>query len=192
MGEIETILKLREEARVAGDVVLYRKLKDKLYRVRNRERLNALKRKHRSENKDAHAAMYNRRYQKHKEVLLERGRERYQKKKEVIKKQRDSKREELRLKSKQHYYSNKSAYLSKNAKRRALELQASPPWSEKEQIALLYAKAKWLGSLTGLEYHVDHVVPLNNKKVCGLHVWANLQILEKTVNIKKSNSIVIN
>ena len=92
MGEIETILKLREEARVAGDVVLYRKLKDKLYRVRNRERLNALKRKHRSENKDAHAAMYNRRYQKHKEVLLERGRERYQKKKEVIKKQRDSKR----------------------------------------------------------------------------------------------------
>lgn len=72
-------------------------------------------------------------------------------------------------------------------KRRAAKLNATPNWIDNAKISMVYEKAKWLGKLTGKEYHVDHVVPLQGKNVCGLHCWANLQILEKKLNIRKSN-----
>lgn len=76
---------------------------------------------------------------------------------------------------------------ARTAKRRAKKLDATPPWSDLNKIVVLYEKAKWLESITGLKYHVDHIIPLQGKDVCGLHVWHNLQILEKSENIKKGN-----
>jgi predicted CoA-binding protein len=36
---------------------------------------------------------------------------------------------------------------------------------------------------------VDHIIPLNPKdqSVCGLHCWANLQILDKSLNLIKGS-----
>jgi hypothetical protein len=82
---------------------------------------------------------------------------------------------------------NKDLRNARNARHRATKLQATPKWSENEKIKVLYKKAKWLETLTGFRYQVDHIVPLNNTNVCGLHVWANLQILEEGVNFSKGN-----
>ena len=42
--------------------------------------------------------------------------------------------------------------------------------------------------LTGIEWHVDHIIPLHNKLVCGLHIWSNLQVIPKLVNLQKGNT----
>ena len=96
-------------------------------------------------------------------------------------------KDKIRAKDARYYKANKHKYIFHDANRRAIKLKATPSWSEKDRIATLYKKAKWLESLTGLKYHVDHIIPLNNPNVCRLHVWENLQILEKSLNLKKCN-----
>lgn len=86
-----------------------------------------------------------------------------------------------RLARRSYYQSNKDSYLSRKSVRRALELQAIPKWAELDRIKTLYSKA----SQYGME--VDHVVPLKSDLVCGLHCWANLQLLNSTVNRAKGN-----
>lgn len=44
---------------------------------------------------------------------------------------------------------------------------------------------------TGVPHEVDHVIPLRGKKVSGLHVVDNLQILVKKDNVRKSNSFEV-
>lgn len=76
------------------------------------------------------------------------------------------------------------------AKRRAHKIQATPKWLTKEQfkqILVFYTNAKQLEKDTKIKYHVDHIVPLQGKNVCGLHVPWNLQLLTETENLQKSN-----
>jgi hypothetical protein len=46
---------------------------------------------------------------------------------------------------------------------------------------------KLRNKLTGIEWHVDHIVPLINSEVCGLHIWANLRVIPKILNLIKGN-----
>jgi 5-methylcytosine-specific restriction endonuclease McrA len=77
-----------------------------------------------------------------------------------------------------------------NAKRRAQKLQATPPWADLDAIKAIYEQAAFLSKVLGEAQHVDHIIPLQGKKVCGLHVAANLQILSATDNIKKGNKLL--
>jgi len=68
---------------------------------------------------------------------------------------------------------------------------ATPSWLTEEHrraIEDIYKTAKLCQRVTGSEYHVDHIVPVRGKNVCGLHVPWNLQILPSRVNLVKSNS----
>jgi len=88
-----------------------------------------------------------------------------------------------------YHENNRDKVAERRIKRRALEKESTPNWSEKDLIKVVYDKAKWLEKLTGKKYHVDHVIPLNGKNVCGLHVWSNLQILEASINCSKQNKL---
>lgn len=66
-------------------------------------------------------------------------------------------------------------------KRYALQRNATPAWAELDLIKTVYIKAQQYG------FAVDHVIPLQGKNVCGLHVWANLQLLDRSINSSKGN-----
>lgn len=46
---------------------------------------------------------------------------------------------------------------------------------------------KLRNKLTNIEWHVDHILPLKGKNICGLHIWNNLQVIPKIENLKKGN-----
>jgi hypothetical protein len=69
------------------------------------------------------------------------------------------------------------------AKRRAMKLRATPKFANLDKIKEIYKNCP-------KGYHVDHIVPLNNKNVCGLHVEWNLQYLTPSANISKSNKLI--
>ncbi len=98
------------------------------------------------------------------------------------------------------YYKNKekmSAYYKKyqsehrgarnaaGAKREATKLQATPLWVDLGVIKKIYLAAARLSKETSINYQVDHIIPLQGRKVCGLHVPWNLQILTAQENNKK-------
>lgn len=76
----------------------------------------------------------------------------------------------------------------KVARRGAARRQAAPKWltsDQMKQMQLMYWLALDLKSVSGQEYHVDHIVPLSGKNVCGLHVPWNLQVLPSDLNLSK-------
>jgi hypothetical protein len=71
--------------------------------------------------------------------------------------------------------------------RTASKLQATPKWANNFYILEAYKLSKLRGNITGIKWHVDHIVPLRSKLVCGLHVEHNLQVIPASVNQRKSN-----
>jgi|694.fasta_scaffold31908_2 hypothetical protein len=82
---------------------------------------------------------------------------------------------------------------AKSSKKRANKTQATPKWLTEEhfkEINQFYTDAKELEKIFFWKQHVDHIIPLKGKTVCGLHVPWNLQILRAEVNIAKGNKYV--
>lgn len=74
------------------------------------------------------------------------------------------------------------------AKYRAAKRQACPPWVDKEHMARIHAIYKLrreVSEQTGITHEVDHIVPLQGKTVCGLHVWWNLRVIPKQENNRR-------
>lgn len=82
---------------------------------------------------------------------------------------------------------NQAARCEMSMRRYAGQKKATPKWADLEKIKVFYWYATQIRINTGLNYQVDHIIPLRGKNVCGLHVENNLQILPFSENIKKGN-----
>jgi hypothetical protein len=131
----------------------------------------------RQENADVRAS-YEKEYKKtHKEKL------------KVVKHRWDSENTSHR---KAYRELHKSRYAAHAMRRYVRVKLCQPTWLSECQIKVIedfYWLAKDIRTVTGESYHVDHIVPLQGKNFCGLHVPWNLQILPASVNISKSNRL---
>jgi len=79
---------------------------------------------------------------------------------------------------------------NKSIKRATRAKQARVLW-DKELTDFIYMEAHDLRKRrnlgTGFDWHVDHVIPLKGKDVCGLHVWNNFAVIPKVDNLRKGN-----
>lgn len=76
------------------------------------------------------------------------------------------------------------------ARRNAKLLQACPPWADMDAICKIYEEAHIKQKQSGISYHVDHIIPLQGKRVSGLHIAANLRPLPALQNISKKNKFI--
>lgn len=70
------------------------------------------------------------------------------------------------------------------------KINATPAWTSKLDVEMWYEVAKILSN-SGVKYHVDHIIPLKNKMVCGLNVETNLQVIADWKNKSKGNKYVV-
>lgn len=81
-----------------------------------------------------------------------------------------------------------------NAKRSAIKRSATVSW-ETEFTDFVFEEAHHLRGLrdaqTKIKWHVDHVIPLRGKIVCGLHTWNNFAVIPAIENLRKNNTYAI-
>lgn len=73
---------------------------------------------------------------------------------------------------------------------RQAKIDRIPPWqsaTDRLEIETIYAYCAGLRE-AGLDYHVDHIVPLRGENVSGLHVPWNLQVISGVENMSKGNT----
>ena len=150
----------------------------KEYAAKNRERAYELVKKWRSENPELWAQQ----------------RKRYEAKYPHKKQERTAKwqkrhPEQYAKISKESRNKNRGVVLANKAKYRAAKRMRVPAWLNKGQrfeMVCVYVYCNALRRI-GLDYEVDHVVPLQGETVSGLHVPWNLQVIPRKENRAKSN-----
>lgn len=171
-----------------------KKVTDKIYRENNKESVAAIKAKNYQENKtrrDALSKDWIKKNPSGRKAIIARHYE--NKKPEILIKQADYRKENKDLcasRIKDWELRNQDRVRAKGSRRRAAKANAQPAWltdEQKEQIVAFYSHARDCELVSGQAYHVDHIVPLQGKGVCGLHVPWNLQVLPSDLNLSKSN-----
>ncbi len=78
--------------------------------------------------------------------------------------------------------------------RRACKAMAVPAWfgefdsfvmSEAQSLALMRK------ACTGIDWHVDHMIPLRADDACGLHIGNNMAVIPAFMNTSKCNSMIM-
>jgi len=134
-------------------------------------------------------------YKKHRAILLEKVKARTLRKKDAIRAYKteyyDRNAETIRKKSREHYSLRRDYYKAYARRREIAQLRAVPPWADLKEITSIYGEANRKTAETGIDHHVDHIIPLKHPLVCGLHVHNNLRVLPARENRSKSNHFTV-
>ena len=104
----------------------------------------------------------------------------------------NERKEYFAIKNKKYRTQNPEKVAFHAAKSRRGKKDATPHWLTCEhllQMQNFYEHARDCAIVSGEKYHVDHIVPIKGKNVCGLHVPWNLQVLPWDVNVSKGNKM---
>lgn len=162
-----------------------------LWKAENREKLSAYNKEYRKDNIDAINARTDANKSKIAARMKAWGERTKDRRKQVSRDWQNNNLEKVAEKSKRwkNSHPDRAWHIlypgkanDKTAKRRAGKLRATPGWADKDKILDFYKDARRSGD------HVDHIVPLRSKIVCGLHCEHNLQLLPPSDNLKKSNA----
>ncbi len=107
----------------------------------------------------------------------------------IIRKYAEANRERERMRAVAYRKVNKDKVAAHCRRRQATKIGATPKWADSFLMTEAYHLARLRGAATGFKWHVDHIVPLRGKLVCGLHVEANLQVIPAKQNWSKNNRI---
>jgi len=159
--------------------------------LRNQDKVLQRSKDRYAANKDEIQAQHREYYADNKDAIDARNLANYYAKPEERKASRklwlDANRDEVRRKAREYAKAHPEV-LNKNTRARvARKLQATPAWANEFFIAEAYALAKLREKVCGGKWHVDHIVPLRSKQVCGLHVEHNLRVIRAEENWAKNN-----
>lgn len=107
---------------------------------------------------------------------------------EAVRRCAQKNREKNRLRISQWAKNNLHKKSANEARRRAAMMSRTPKWLTKDDkwmIEQAYELASIRSKIFGFAWHVDHIVPLQGKKVSGLHVPNNLQVIPCADNARK-------
>lgn len=156
--------------------VMGKKEDDRAYYLKNRERIKARANAYYHENKEKVSEAQKQYYEANKAQVLAGN-------KAWAKANPDARRKHHR----EYVKRNRALWSAQTATYRAAKKQATAVWASLTAIKEFYAEARRRKEQTGVEWHVDHIVPLQSDVVCGLHVEQNLQLLPGRANRVKSN-----
>lgn len=166
----------------------------KLSRIANAETIQQQKREH---------------YARNRELLLERKRISYPEKAEAkcayARQYYHDNSEQCLKKNKEYIQRNPDYYKqmrlkqpekvnAKENKRKAAKLQRIPCWLTPDDFWMIeqaYDICALRTKMTGIEWHVDHIIPLQGKLVSGLHMPYNLQVIPASINTSKGNKFEV-
>ena len=89
---------------------------------------------------------------------------------------------------------NKQRYAFLCQKRKLDKLKRTPAWLTEADLWLIaeaYDLAVLRTQTLGIEFHVDHIIPLRGKRVSGLHVPQNLRVIPGVENMRKTNKFEV-